>query len=63
MSKLAIFSTVPAIRHYPSNLFCEMIGTWLLAGKGSSDWAYAWVPIVGPLMGGTLGGLLWKILF
>lgn len=23
-------------------------------GKGSSDWAYAWVPIVGPLVGGLL---------
>jgi len=25
--------------------------------KGSSDWGYAWVPIVGPLLGGALGGL------
>ena len=24
--KLMIFSTVPAIRHYPSNLLCEIIG-------------------------------------
>lgn len=29
-----------------------------IRGKGSSDWAYSWVPIVGPLIGGTLGGLL-----
>jgi glycerol uptake facilitator len=27
-------------------------------GKGSSDWAYAWVPVVGPLLGGALGGAL-----
>jgi glycerol uptake facilitator protein len=27
-------------------------------GKGSSDWSYAWVPVVGPLMGGALGGAL-----
>jgi glycerol uptake facilitator protein len=27
-------------------------------GKGPSDWSYAWVPVVGPLMGGALGGLL-----
>jgi glycerol uptake facilitator protein len=25
-------------------------------GKGPSDWSYAWVPVVGPLMGGVLGG-------
>ena len=28
-----------------------------IAGKGPSDWAYAWVPVVGPLIGGALGGL------
>jgi len=28
-----------------------------IRGKGSSDWSYSWVPIVGPLIGGTLGGL------
>lgn len=25
--------------------------------KGSSDWSYAWVPIIGPLLGGILAGL------
>ncbi|WP_279432141.1 MIP/aquaporin family protein [Labedella phragmitis] len=29
-----------------------------IKGKGSSDWAYAWVPVVGPLIGGVLAGLL-----
>jgi glycerol uptake facilitator protein len=30
-----------------------------IAGKGGSDWAYAWIPILGPLIGATLaGGLL-----
>ena len=29
-----------------------------VAGKGSSDWGYALVPILGPLIGGALGGLL-----
>lgn len=24
--------------------------------KGTSDWSYAWVPVVGPLIGGALGG-------
>ncbi|MBO3142178.1 MIP/aquaporin family protein [Dermatophilus congolensis] len=28
-----------------------------IRGKGSSDWAYAWVPVVGPLIGGTAAGL------
>jgi glycerol uptake facilitator protein len=26
-----------------------------IKGKGSSDWSYAWVPIVGPMIGGVLG--------
>ncbi|MFD7308122.1 MIP/aquaporin family protein [Promicromonospora sp. NPDC059942] len=29
-----------------------------IPGKGSSDWAYSWVPVLGPLVGGALGGLL-----
>jgi glycerol uptake facilitator protein len=29
-----------------------------IPGKGGSNWAYAPVPIVGPLIGGALGGLL-----
>jgi glycerol uptake facilitator protein len=31
-----------------------------IAGKGSSDWAYSWVPIVGPTIGGVLGALLYN---
>jgi glycerol uptake facilitator protein len=31
-----------------------------IAGKSGSDWAYAWVPIVGPLLGGAAGALLAK---
>ena len=27
-----------------------------IKGKGSSDWAYSWVPIVGPVIGGVLAG-------
>jgi glycerol uptake facilitator protein len=27
-----------------------------IPGKGTSDWAYAWVPVVGPAIGGVLGG-------
>ncbi|AJW79152.1 aquaporin family protein [Clavibacter michiganensis subsp. insidiosus] len=28
-----------------------------IKGKGSSDWSYAWVPVVGPAIGGVLAGL------
>ncbi len=28
-----------------------------IPGKGSSDWAYSWVPVFGPLVGGVLAGL------
>jgi glycerol uptake facilitator protein len=28
-----------------------------IAGKGTSDWSYAWVPVVGPIVGGILGAL------
>jgi len=31
-----------------------------IAGKGHSDWGYAWVPIVGPIIGGLLGALFYK---
>ncbi|HDZ15460.1 hypothetical protein LCGC14_1089820 [marine sediment metagenome] len=30
-----------------------------LKGKGGSDWSYAWVPIVGPLLGGALAALMY----
>jgi glycerol uptake facilitator protein len=32
-------------------------------GKGSSDWSYAWVPIVGPLIGGALGAIVYNAVF
>src|SRR5438093_5639154 len=34
-----------------------------IPGKGSSDFAYAWVPIVGPVVGGILGALVYKWLW
>jgi len=27
-----------------------------IKGKGSSDWAYSWVPVAGPIIGGLLAG-------
>jgi glycerol uptake facilitator protein len=106
--KLGVFCTAPAVRHLPSNLLTEVIGTFVLVygvlaiganhmaeglaplavallvvvigmclggptgyainpardfaprlahallpipGKGGSDWGYAFVPIVGPVIG------------
>lgn len=34
-----------------------------IAGKGNSDWGYAWIPVVGPLIGGVLGVHLYKAVF
>jgi len=119
-AKLAVFCTDPAIRHWPSNLLSEIIGSfvlvlgilsigantftdglnpliigllilaiglslggttgyainpardlaprlahWLLpiAGKGDSNWKYAWIPVVGPLIGGVAGGLFYRHVF
>lgn len=119
-TKLAVFSTGPAIHKIWANLLSEIIGTFILmfglsaigankfsdglnplviggfiaaiglslgattgyainpardlgpriahfllpiAGKGSSDWKYSWIPVVGPILGGILGSLLYKALF
>jgi len=33
-----------------------------IAGKGSSDWSYAPIPVIGPLAGGALAGWLLRLL-
>ena len=33
-----------------------------IAGKGGSDWGYAWVPVVGPVIGGLLAAALFRAL-
>ena len=33
-----------------------------IKGKGHSNWKYAWVPIVGPFLGGVLAALLFLVL-
>jgi len=30
-----------------------------IAGKGGSDWEYSWIPVVGPLIGGALGWIVY----
>jgi glycerol uptake facilitator protein len=34
-----------------------------IPGKGTSDWAYSWVPVIGPIIGGILGAWLAKVAF
>ena len=124
-AKLSTFCTIPAIRNYGRNLFCEIVGTFVLVfvilalatkgntpevgmgslgafpvamlivalgmslggttgyainpardlsprlahallpirGKGSSDWSYSWVPVVGPIVGGFLAAGLYCLVF
>ncbi len=31
-----------------------------IAGKGDSDWGYAWIPVVGPIVGGIIGAFVAK---
>lgn len=33
-----------------------------IPGKGTSNWGYAWVPVVGPLLGAVVAGLLFRVL-
>lgn len=33
-----------------------------IPGKGGSDWGYAWIPVVAPLVGGVIGAWLYTIL-
>jgi glycerol uptake facilitator protein len=127
VSKLAVFSTTPAIRQPGANLLAEIIGGFVLVlallavispgnfvpgsdlakgfgpllvgvivaaiglslggptgyainpardlgpriahavlpidGKGSSDWGYSWIPIVGPTIGGVLGALVYQMVW
>ncbi|MEU6510260.1 MIP/aquaporin family protein [Streptomyces sp. NPDC046942] len=42
----------------------RIVHTFLpIPNKGTSDWGYAWIPVVGPLIGGTLAGLLYHAAF
>ena len=34
-----------------------------IAGKGSSDWGYAWIPVVAPLIGGALAAGAFELFF
>lgn len=119
-TKLAVFSSAPAVRSTFNNLISEVIGTMVLvfalmflgantfseglkplvvgglivsiglslggttgfainpardlgpriahfilpiSGKGSSDWSYSWIPVVGPVIGGLLGVWVYQLFF
>jgi glycerol uptake facilitator protein len=34
-----------------------------IAGKGTSDWEYSWIPVVGPLIGGAIAAVAYTALF
>ncbi|MBP2078939.1 MIP/aquaporin family protein [Oceanobacillus polygoni] len=34
-----------------------------IPGKGGSDWGYAWVPVVGPIIGGVYGAVFYHAIF
>ena len=34
-----------------------------IAGKGKSDWDYAWIPVAGPIVGGVIAAFLYKALW
>lgn len=124
-TKLGTFCTIPAIRNYGRNLFCEIVGTFVLVfvilalsidgntsevgmgalgafpvamlivalgmslggttgyainpardlaprlahavlpikEKGSNDWGYSWVPVMGPIIGGFLAAALYCVIY
>ncbi len=33
-----------------------------IPGKGGSDWGYAWIPVVAPILGGICGALVYQML-
>ena len=49
----------------PARDFGPRLAHYLLPipGKGSSDWGYAWVPVVSPIIGGLLGAFCYKLLW
>ena len=32
-----------------------------IPGKGSSDWAYSWIPVVGPLVGAVVAAVVYQL--
>jgi glycerol uptake facilitator protein len=34
-----------------------------IAGKGGSDWSYAWIPVLGPFIGSLIAAYIWYYVF
>ncbi|MCB0523736.1 MAG: MIP/aquaporin family protein [Saprospiraceae bacterium] len=34
-----------------------------IPGKGSSDWSYSWIPVLGPILGGIAGAMVYQAVF
>ncbi|PMB48323.1 aquaporin [Fischerella thermalis CCMEE 5330] len=34
-----------------------------IPGKGDSDWGYSWIPVVGPIIGAVVAGVVYLVLF
>ena len=34
-----------------------------IAGKGGSNWKYAWIPVAGPILGGALAAVFYRMVF
>jgi len=34
-----------------------------IPGKRDSDWSYAWIPVVGPIVGGALAAVVYTLTF
>ncbi len=32
-----------------------------IKGKGSADWAYSWIPVFAPLLGGAIGAVIYLL--
>ena len=49
----------------PARDFGPRLAHFLLpvAGKGDSDWGYAWVPVAGPILGGILAAVFYRALW
>lgn len=49
----------------PARDFGPRLAHFLLPihGKGNSDWSYAWIPVAGPIIGGVLGVVIYKLFF
>ncbi|KED03758.1 glycerol uptake facilitator protein [Streptococcus equi subsp. ruminatorum CECT 5772] len=33
-----------------------------IPNKGDSDWSYAWIPVLGPILGGVAGALIYQMI-